>query len=51
MTNIILIAILLLVAGGAILYLYKAKKQGKHCVGCPHAKTCETFSCNCNSLD
>ena len=47
MTDIILFAILL-IAGGAGLYLYKAKKRGEHCVGCPYAKQCRKKDCNCS---
>ena len=48
MTNAIIIIILVLIAGGAGMYLYKAKKRGEHCVGCPYAKQCSKNSCNCN---
>ncbi|MBQ7975740.1 MAG: FeoB-associated Cys-rich membrane protein [Clostridia bacterium] len=48
-TNIILVVILLLIAGGAGLYLYKAKRKGEHCIGCPYAKQCGSKSCNCSS--
>ena len=49
LTNVILVIILLAIAGGASLYLYRAKKRGEHCVGCPHAKQCGGKSCNCGS--
>lgn len=45
MKNIIVIMILLLIAGGAGLYLYRAKKRGEHCIGCPYAKSCNRHSC------
>jgi len=48
MTNVILIIVLLLIAGSAGFYLYKAKKSGQHCVGCPYAKQCAGKSCSCN---
>ena len=48
MTNLIVIAVLLLVVGGAGYYIRKAKKQGQACVGCPHAKTCGQ-NCNCSN--
>lgn len=38
--NIVLAIVLLIIAGGAALYLYRAKKRGEHCVGCPYAKQC-----------
>lgn len=47
--NIILTIILLLIAGGAGLYLYKAKKRGEHCVGCPYSGKCGSNSCNYGS--
>ena len=40
MTNLIIVAVLLLLVGGAGFYIYRSKKQGQACVGCPHAKTC-----------
>ena len=40
MTNIIVTVILIAVVGGAGLYIYKAKKRGVHCIGCPDAKAC-----------
>ena len=49
MTDIVLVAILFLIAGGAGMYLYKAKKRGEHCIGCPHAKQCSRKSCECTS--
>ena len=45
MDNIILIAVLLLIVGGASLYIYKAKKRGQKCIGCPESKTCAAKSC------
>jgi len=46
-----LVIILLLIAGGAGLYLYKAKRKGEHCIGCPYAKQCGSKSCNCSSKE
>ena len=40
MTNLIIIAVLLLLIGSAGVYIVKAKKRGERCVGCPHAKAC-----------
>ena len=48
MENLILIAVLLLIVGGAGLYIYKSKKRGDACVGCPHAKSCGS-KCNCQN--
>lgn len=40
MENVIVVAILVAIIGGAALYIYKAKKKGVKCIGCPDAKTC-----------
>lgn len=42
MENIIIIVILLVIVGLAARYVYKAKKSGRKCIGCPD-------SCNCSS--
>ena len=38
--NIVAIVAQLVMLGIALLYLYKAKKNGQKCVGCPYSKTC-----------
>lgn len=38
MENFIIIALLVLIIGGIMLYIYKAKKSGKKCIGCPDCK-------------
>ena len=43
MTDILVLAVIALIVGGAALYIYKAKKSGVKCVGCPHAKTCSSI--------
>ncbi len=40
MTDMIIVAVLVLVVGGAVRYIYKEKKSGAKCVGCPHSKSC-----------
>ena len=40
MINIILLAVILCIAGGAAYYIYRAKKRGETCIGCPYAKQC-----------
>lgn len=47
--NIIPILIILLVVGGAVAYIIKAKKSGKKCIGCPDSSTCSgtCASCSC----
>ena len=40
MIDIILIAVIAAILGGAIWYIRREKSQGAHCVGCPHARNC-----------
>lgn len=40
MENMIILALLGLVVGGAAGYVYKEKKKGTKCIGCPHAGKC-----------
>ena len=57
MTDLIIIAVLLLICGSAAAYVYRVKKRGAKCIGCPSAKTCsgkgkppcDGCSCNCGS--
>lgn len=46
--NIILVAAILLILGGAVLYIVKAKKRGDTCIGCPYAKECAGKSSGCS---
>ena len=45
MADVIVIMILGLCVGGAIRYIYKSKKSGAKCIGCPHSCSC---SGNCS---
>lgn len=38
--NMIVFGILICIIGGIVFYLYKAKKKGQVCVGCPCSKQC-----------
>lgn len=44
MENLIIIGILVLVVGAAVFYIWKEKKKGKKCIGCPCSGTA---SCHC----
>ena len=50
MENVILIVVILAILGGAFFYIYKAKKSGAKCIGCPDAKSCSgnCSGCSCN---
>jgi len=43
--NAILIAVIVIVIGAASFYIYKEKKKGVKCVGCPYAKECAKKNC------
>ena len=52
MTDFIIIIIIALIVGGACLYIFKAKKSGVKCIGCPHAKSCSNKQkSKCNSTN
>lgn len=44
MTNIIVAAILVVIVGGAICYIVRAKRHGAKCIGCP-------ADCHCAQKD
>lgn len=47
MENFVIVAILFLIIGGIFLYIYKEKKSGKKCIGCPHCKNCSSGCSSC----
>lgn len=56
MENVIVAGILVCLVGAAIFYLWKEKKNGRKCIGCPAAGGCSHSeckgtkeSCNCHS--
>ena len=52
MENIIIIVTLLCILGGSIRYLYKAKKRGETCIGCPYSKQCSSKKhCGCHNIE
>ena len=46
MTDYIIIGVILVIVGLAGWYIYKTKKSGQKCVGCPHSKECGS-NCQC----
>ena len=40
MADLIIIAVVAVIIGLAAYYIYKEKKSGAKCIGCPSAKTC-----------
>lgn len=49
MTDIIIIAVVVVIVGLAGFYVYRAKKSGKKCIGCPDGCSCSSKegSCSC----
>lgn len=45
LSNVIAVIVLVLVVGGAIVYIVKSKKKGVKCIGCPYAGGCTSNSC------
>ena len=48
--DLIVIAVIAAILGGAAWYIYKSKKNGVRCIGCPDAKTCggNCSGCSCD---
>ena len=40
MTDLIIMAIVLLIVGLALFYIIKEKKRGVKCIGCPNGSVC-----------
>lgn len=53
MENIIIIAVLAVIVGLAAGYVYKAKKSGRKCIGCPDGCSCHSkeSSCSCGCCE
>lgn len=47
-SDLIVIAIVFAAVCAAALYIYKEKKNGAHCIGCPNSKSC-SGCCSMNS--
>lgn len=48
MENAIIIAILVILIGGAIWYIVKAKRNGAKCIGCSAGGNCSSKSSGCS---
>lgn len=49
MENIIIVAILAVILGGAGRYIYKEKKSGARCIGCSACKGGADCHCHCSA--
>lgn len=45
MENLIIIAVLVAIVAGSVFYLWRSKKNGNACVGCPSSKSCGGKCC------
>ena len=48
LANIIVFLIVFGIIFAAVRHIYKAKKSGVHCIGCPEGSSC---SCSCDCCD
>ena len=38
--DIVIVLVVVAIAGLAAFYIYRSKKKGRKCIGCPHADSC-----------
>ncbi|MBO4882536.1 MAG: FeoB-associated Cys-rich membrane protein [Lachnospiraceae bacterium] len=50
LANIIIILILVIALSAACFYIYKEKKNGRHCIGCPMAGSCPKNRTDCSKM-
>lgn len=48
MENLIIIAVVAAIIGFAARYIYKEKKRGVKCIGCPSGCSCSSGGCSGN---
>ena len=48
--DLILILVIAFIIGGASYYVYRAKKSGKKCIGCPYCSKCGGHCTSCSSV-
>ena len=49
MENLIILLLVGLMVGAAAGYIWKEKKKGTRCIGCPHSGKCGGSCSGCNS--
>ena len=49
--DIVIIAVIVLIVGGASAYIIRAKKNGQKCIGCPDSKACSGKCAGCHGCD
>lgn len=48
MIDVIVVSVIVIVIAAASFYIYRAKKKGQKCIGCPCSKDCKG-SCSCQN--
>ena len=51
MTDFLIIALVVLIVGLAGTYIYRSKKKGVKCIGCPDSGTCSGKCGNCSGCN
>ena len=51
METVIVVIILVVILGAAAGYVYKAKKSGRKCIGCPNSGSCGKKGCGCGNTE
>ena len=50
MIDYVIIAVIVIIVCAVSFYLYREKKSGSACIGCPHSKQCKSaHCCSCSS--
>ncbi len=49
--DIIAAAVIVLIVGGAVAYIIKAKKSGQKCIGCPNSGKCSNCNGSCKNKE
>lgn len=47
MDNIIAVVVIAVIVGLAAFYVYRAKKSGRKCIGCPYGDSCAKSAQGC----
>ena len=45
LADYIALALIVVILGGALLYIFRAKKKGTQCIGCPSNGSCSAKGC------
>ena len=49
LSNLIIVAVIVVLLSAACIYIYKEKKKGSHCIGCPMAGKCPRKNMCCQT--